>query len=208
MTAEADGKTQIDLSWSAPKDDGRSPSITGYRIEVSGDSTAWSELEADTNSTSTSYSHTGLSAGTTRHYRVSAIYWVGGTGPASKVATATTPLAPGAPMGLTAEAGGQTEIDLSWTVPEDDGGAAITGYRIEVSGDGTAWSNLVADTRSTSTGYSHTDLSAGSARHYRVSAINSVGAGPASNFATATTDSAPPGAPRDLTGHGGRRDGD
>ena len=199
LTAESDGKTQIDLSWSAPKDDDRSPSVTGYRIEVSRDGKAWSNLEADTDSSSTSYSHTGLTAGTTRHYRVSAIYWVGGVGPASKVATATTPSAPGAPTGLTAEADGQREIDLLWSVPEDDGGEAMSGYRIEASGDGTSWSDLEADTGSTSTSYSHTSLSAGTTRHYRVSAINSVGTGPASNDATAATDSAPPEAPRDLT---------
>ena len=37
---------------------------------------------------------------------------------------------PGAPTGLTATANGPTQIDLSWSGPSDDGGAAITGYRI------------------------------------------------------------------------------
>ena len=63
---------------------------------------------------------------------------------------------------------------------------AIRGYRIEVSNDGSSWSNLVANTNSTATCYSHTGLTAGIARHYRVSAINSPG--PASNVATATAD--------------------
>ena len=40
---------------------------------------------------------------------------------------------PGAPLDLTVMADGQTQIDLSWSVPEDDGGEAIAGYRIEVS---------------------------------------------------------------------------
>ena len=95
---------------------------------------------------------------------------------------------PEAPRGLTATADGQTRIDLSWTAPSDNGGAAITGYRIEVSEDGSNWSDLVANTRSTSASYSHTGLTAGSARHYRVSAINSAGTGPASNVDNATTD--------------------
>ena len=38
------------------------------------------------------------------------------------------------------------QINLSWTAPSDDGGADITGYRIEVSEDGAAWSDLTADT--------------------------------------------------------------
>ena len=95
---------------------------------------------------------------------------------------------PGAPEGLTATGNGQTEINLSWTAPSDDGGADITGYRIEVSTDGSSWSDLEANTLSTSTSYSHSSLTAGSTRHYRVSAINSVGTGPASNVVIGTTD--------------------
>ena len=102
--------------------------------------------------------------------------------------TVASASSPGAPTGLTATTDGQTEIDLSWTAPSDDGGAAITGYRIEVSTDGSSWSDLVVDTSSTATSYSHTGLTAGSARYYRVSAINSAGTGPASNTDSATTD--------------------
>ena len=57
-----------------------------------------------------------------------------------------------------------------------------------MSTNGSSWSDLVANTNSTSTSYSHTGLAAGSARHYRVSAINSAGTGTASNTANATTD--------------------
>ena len=202
LTATADGQTEIDLSWTAPSDDGGAD-ITGYRIEVSTNGSNWSKLVANTNSTSTSYSHTGLTAGSARHYRVSTINSVG-TGPASDTDSATTDLAvtkPGAPTGLTATADGQTKIDLSWTAPSDDGGADITGYKIEVSTNGSSWSDLVANTGSTSTSYSHTGLSAGSTRHYRVSAINSEGTGMASDSDSATTDSAvtKPGAPTGLT---------
>ena len=103
------------------------------------------------------------------------------------VTAAETAEKPGAPTGLTATADGQTEIDLSWRAPSDDGGADITGYRIEVSTNGSNWSDLVANTRSTSTSYSHTGLTAGSTRHYRVSAINSAGTGPTSDTDSATT---------------------
>ena len=193
LAATADGQTEIDLSWSVPSDDGGA-AITGYRIEVSTDGSSWSDLVADSDSTSTSCSHTGLTAGSTRYYRVSAINSVG-TGSASNSDSATTEAEPAtkpdAPRNLTATADGQTEIDLSWTAPSDDGGAAITGYRIEVSTDGSSWSNLVADSDSTSTSYSHKGLTAGSTRYYRVSAINSVGIGPASNADAATTDEEP-----------------
>ena len=100
--------------------------------------------------------------------------------------------APGAPTGLTATADGRTEIDLSWSAPSDDGGADITGYRIEVSSDGSNWSDLAANTNTTTTSYSHTGLKAGTTVHYRASAINSEGTGQASNTDSATTASPAP----------------
>ena len=96
---------------------------------------------------------------------------------------------PGPPTGLTASGNGQTQIDLRWTAPARDGGAAITGYKIEFSEDSTFWNDLESDTGSTATTYSHTGLGAGSTWHYRVAAINSAGTGPVSNIATGTTDS-------------------
>ena len=94
---------------------------------------------------------------------------------------------PGVPEGLTAAGNGQTRIDLSWSAPPSDGGAAITGYRVEVSEDRMGWSDLAVNTSSTATSYSHTGLTAGTTRHYRVSAINSAGTGPPSNLAAAKT---------------------
>ena len=200
LTATASGTSTIDLDWTEPSDDGDA-SITGYKIEVSpnGSSSSWSDLVANTNNNTTTYSHTGLSAGTTRHYRVSAINSVG-TGAASNVDNATTATTvPGAPTSLTATASGTTAINLSWTAPADDGGASITGYRIDVSPNGTSsWTDLVANTGTTTT-YSHTGLSAGTTRHYRVSAINSAGTGAASNVDNATTATTVPGAPTSLT---------
>ena len=96
--------------------------------------------------------------------------------------------APGAPTGLSATARGSDEINLSWTAPDSTGGSDITGYKIESSSDaGSNWSNLVADTGNTNTAYQHAGLSSGETRHYRVSAINSVGASAPSNTANATT---------------------
>ena len=85
LTATGVSATRIDLSWEAPA--GFTP--TGYRIEVSTDGgTTWTDRVANTESTATAYSHTGLTLRDTRHYRVSAI---SGTSPAlpSNVASAT-----------------------------------------------------------------------------------------------------------------------
>ena len=199
LTATAAGRTQIDLSWKAPADDGGS-AVTGYQIEVSENGTAWSDLEDDTESTSTTYSHTGLDPVTTRHYRVSAINALGTGDPSNEASATTDANVPGAPTGLTATEQGSTQIDLSWTLPTDDGGSPVTAYRIEFSEDrNSGWQNLIANTGSTATTYSHTGLTAGSELYYRVSAINSEGTGSASRVATATTDATLPGAPTSLT---------
>ena len=94
---------------------------------------------------------------------------------------------PGAPTDLSASTGGDTRINLSWTAPGDDGGSPIIGYKIEVSPDGNAnWTELVANTGNTTTTYAHSGLAVGTTRHYRVSAINSAGAGDPSNIDDAT----------------------
>ena len=115
------------------------------------------------------------------------------------VLQSSTPTAPGAPTSLSATPDGQTAIDLSWTAPASDGGAAISGYRIEVSTDGGLnFSELVASHNTTS--YSHTGLTPGTARHYRVRAINSEGNSDWSNTANATTEAVTtPGAPTSLS---------
>ena len=200
LFATRDAVRQIDLKWSTPSDNGGAD-ITGYRIEVSADGSAWSNLVANTENIATSHSHTGLRGETTRHYRVFAINSAG-TGPASNVATGISAPAtvPDAPTELTATAGLERRIDLSWTTPPDDGGADITGYRIEVSTSGSTWSDLTADTGTTDTTYPDTGLRGGTTRHYRVSAINSAGTGPESNIATGTTAPATlPEAPSALT---------
>ena len=196
LTATANGQTEINLSWNAPASNGGFP-ITWYRIEVSANGSTWSALEADTGSTGTSYSHTGLTAGTTRHYRVSAISSAG-TGPASNVAIGTTSPAviPGAPTGLTtAVSDTDPRIDLSWTAPTSTGGAPITGYRIESSTDGNdPWTVVIT---TTGAGTTYTDdgtdgngpmFSAGNWPHYRVAAVNRVGTGPFSEPRSAGGD--------------------
>lgn len=199
LEAEAVGTSRIDLSWTAPDYTG-GVLIIGYRVEVSEDAgRSWSDLVSRTRSAATNFAHTGLPAGSTRHYRVSTVNQIG-TGEPSEVASATTEsTAPGAPAGLLATADGTARIDLSWTEPVIDGGASVTGYRIEVSEDGGFnWADLAANTNSTNTVYAHTGLEPATTRHYRVSAINSVGVGEPSSVASATTDATVPDAPTNL----------
>ena len=111
--------------------------------------------------------------------------WTAGTDVSVRLISLT---APGAPTGLAATATGPSQIDLAWTAPASTGGSAITGYKIEVSPDGSNWSDLVANTNSTTTTYAHTGLQAATTRHYRVSAINAVGTSDPSGTDDATTE--------------------
>ena len=132
--AEADGHHAIKLSWTAPAG---ATSITGYRIDVLDSSTSnrkvWNELEADTGSTATTYTHDGLDPNEENFYRVFPIN-SHGVGAVSEVKGATTKNVskPGQVTGLTATANSATKITLSWTAPSD-GGSPIVGYRIHMA---------------------------------------------------------------------------
>src|SRR2546426_73745 len=154
----------------------------------------WSTIASNSGSTATTYSDTGLAAGTAYTYRVSAINSVGTGSPSNSASATTLAVAPSPPMGLAATAVSSSQINLSWTAP-NNGGSAITGYKIERSADGgSTWSTLVANTGITGTTYSDTGLARTTTYTYRVSAINSVGTSSPSNTASATTSvvSSPP----------------
>ena len=70
LTATKDGQTMIKLQWNKPST-GDAP--TGYRIDVSEDAYVWMALVADTESTDTKYTATGLKPSSLRYYRVFAL---------------------------------------------------------------------------------------------------------------------------------------
>ena len=202
----------VSLSWDDPRD----PSITGYQIlrrERGVHEVGDFQIHVDdTSSAATSYVDTAVEAEASYVYRVKARN-SSGLSKRSRFFRADLPAAPDPPApglpdpptNLTAAAVGETQLDLSWTAPENTNGSDVVGYRIEVSTDeGTSWNDLIADTSSTVTTYAHTGLESGASRHYRTSAINSVGTGAPSNIASATTDDlTPPGFVAAVVGAGG-----
>ena len=105
----------------------------------------------------------------------------------------------GPPRRLVAAARDHSGIELSWDAPASDGGARVTGYRIELSDDSeVTWTGLVDNTGTTGTTYTHENLQPGTTRQYRVSGINEHGVGPPSNVARASTDAIVPDPPTNL----------
>ena len=105
---------RVALSWTPP-----AGTILGYRIETSYDGgTVWAEVEDNTNGTSTAYAHgSGLMAGETRHYRVSAITEDGAGTPSAAVEANATDTVDGlTATGVAIEdtPDGMATIDLCW----------------------------------------------------------------------------------------------
>ena len=86
--------------------------------------------------------------------------------------------APAKPTGLSATAMGSAQIDLDWTAPVDDGGRAVTGYKVEVSGRRQLGKLGRPRRRHRQRRHRATPIPGfppGDTRHYRVSAINDNG---------------------------------
>ena len=187
LSASASGASRIDLSWTAPEGE-----VTGYAVEWSGDGeTGWAAVDPEHSGTATEYAHTGLTANTAYYYRVLALADAV-PGEWSDVASATTDSAtrqrgepPAAPGNVSADASGQSRIEVSWSAPKGE----VTGYEVEWSADGSgSWTAADPAHSGTATGYSDTGLDAGTTRHYRVRAVNGAGSGEWSGPASATTE--------------------
>ena len=195
LVVQADGRTMIKLCWNEQSAETAAAPTSGYRIDISDDDgTTWSTLEADTDSTDTVYTDSGLRADMTRHYRVYAINSVG-TSPGftgfddgidltndnDAMAMTDDATVPGAPM-VTATADSDTAVTVGWTAPTDNGGATITGYMVEsayMMADGTMSDWMAVDPAHTGMAmtYMDTGLMPETMYYYQVRAMNAAGNG-------------------------------
>ena len=201
LIAAAINPTQIRLSWYPPSNT-FGQSISGYEIQrVLG--TGVYDTIGDTNGKTTTYIVSNLKTDKTYSFVVVANIGTGFTEPSNtasatpKITSVDVPSTPSSatiqiitvptsPIKLTATSVSSTQINLSWSLPSSDGNSPITGYKIEVKKDSGSNSTLVADTKSTTKTYSHTNLIVNSKYTYKVYAINSAGTSAASNEVAAT----------------------
>lgn len=175
------GDGQVELSWVAPSNGGSA--ITDYKVSYT---PSGGEVNTvSTGSTSARYTITGLENGTTYTISVLAVNSIGEG--SSSTSIESTPeavvTAPGTPTGLSGTVG-DTQVSLSWTAPVDNGGSAITGYRIGYTKSGGSEANV--NTNSTETSYTLTGLTNDIEYTIVVYAINSVGVSSASSAVAKT----------------------
>ena len=190
-TAEIHGSSLALLSWTPVQNLYGHP-VTGYEVERS----AGPGQETVREVKGTIYAD-AQGGGGNLAYRVRAVNEFGVKGPWSQVVeTQAQTGRAGKPTGLTVTADGLNAVMLSWSAPANNGGAPITGYRVDYSAEDNVVRNL-ARSHATTT-YEHSGLEAGTSYCYRVAAINGIGTGPFSGRACATTEDVP-GAPRNLS---------
>ena len=161
------------LTWTAATDNVGVVLYNVHRSTTSGFTP--SAANRITQVTGTTYSNTGLTAGT-YYYLVTAQDAVGNVGPVSNQATAVvtalidnTP--PTVPANLQSTPASSSIINLSWTASTDIGGSGVAGYRIY---RGPAANSLVqiGPALVTGTSYSDTGLTASTTYFYAVAAVD------------------------------------
>jgi hypothetical protein len=191
-TASSSTSGRIDLTWSAPTDDGNS-SITGYTIYQG-------TTAVKTVSTVTSSYVDGLTTGTAYTFRISPINSVGTAAYSNASTSVTAPGVPSAPQSLTGSTAttGLTlgRVNLSWSAPAISGNGGTVTYRVYYTPSGgtrtlapTTGTGIVATITGTTAVVS--GLTAGSSYTFDVAGVNTYGQGVASNSVTAKASYAP-----------------
>ena len=145
---------QVVLNWTSAPNGGKA--IMGYQVQYTatpGDSSSWTTAIANTNTTATTYTVTGLTNGAPGYsFRIAAINnaTTDGVGAMSSWTSAVTSTPYAVPDAASDVQGATSSgnIALTWNAPSNTGGLPITGYQIQISTDGTTWNNDVANTNS------------------------------------------------------------
>ncbi len=176
LSASTVSTSGIDLTWI---------SVTGaasYNIYRSAASDGtYTKINTSTVST-TSYSDTGLIAGTAYYYKVSAVNGTGESGASSYATAGTAVAASSTPTGLAVSSKTSTSITMTWNAVS---GAA--GYKLYKSSAIDGNYNEVYSGSNTS--YAETGLTAATTYYYKASAINAGGESALSSAVGITTNS-------------------
>jgi fibronectin type 3 domain-containing protein len=178
--------SSITLTWQDNADNEE-----GFGIEVSTDGGQTFAPLDTTAADTTAYTHNGLDADTTYHYRVYA-YLGAQSSDYSNVLEATTdpaaPEAPAAPSELTAISVGSDSITLTWQDNADN----EEGFQLERAEDDAFTATTVIDLDADAHDYIDSGLTADTPYYYRLLAYNSIGNSDYAGPISVTTASEPP----------------
>ena len=194
LTAAAVSIHEIDLAWTNP-----SGTITDDHVLVfSGTTCSIGGAPVDIGHPATSDHFTGLVAGTTYSFEITA-YSSSGAGAASNCAFATTiAAAPVAPTLLNATAISSSQINLSWTNPA---GSLVGGFILEYAGGTCAGPPANISLGGVATAHTIAGLNSSTLYSFKVGAATTGGSGPPSTCANATTLAyVPPPVPTGIIG--------
>jgi len=162
------GNAQVKLTWTAPSmgDVSTITNYTIYRGTISG-----SEIFLAKVGNVTTYRDIYVTNGQKYYYKVTATNTLGES-PKSNEANATPATIPTAPLNLTA-APGNAQIVLSWKTSIDNGGFAVTNYKVYRNG-------TLLKVLGNVLNFTDSGLINGQTYLYNISAVNGIGEGPKS----------------------------
>ncbi|MBU6245831.1 MAG: fibronectin type III domain-containing protein [Actinomycetales bacterium] len=186
--AVTSGAAQLTVTWAAPASTGGS-SITGYTASAFSDLTGGAAVKSCSTTGALTCVLSGLANGSTYYVEVIARN-IAGAGPASSPRESGVPMTAPAvvrSVSVSAQDGG---VQVNWTAPASNGGAAITGYTAR------AWSRasggaLVGSCTSTTTSCVIEGLANGTIAYVDVVAINRAGTSASIARASATPRTRP-----------------
>lgn len=183
LIANPVSSSQVSLQWTDNSND-----EDGFRVYRSSSSSVKGSLIYTTVANVTSYTNSGLTAGTTYYYRVYAYNTAGESSGYASDNAATPPITstPNSPSNLVLTVVSNNQIDLEWV----DNSNNEDGFRIYRSSSSSIKGALLNTVAPNDTTYSNFGLSAGTTYHYRVYAYNSAGesTGYASSAAATPTE--------------------
>ena len=168
-TVSSDGQTSLNVSWSAPSNDG--PPITDYDVQYrEGSSGGFTDAGHSDSATMTTVS--GLDPATCYQVQVLAKN-AEGTGDWSDSGSGcTTSLTAPGPVQDLSVTPGNGSLRISWEEPSSNGGSPITMYRLQYRSDSDSWPVIGSSLGATIRGYLLTGLTNGTEYHVRVRACN------------------------------------
>lgn len=163
----------VTLSYSAPANLGGG-SVRGYSIQVSRDAGAtWQNY---TSSTGLTLNLPAPTKGQTWQYRAIALTQYGNGLPSGSASISMPTSIPSAPQSIGYTINADSTVTIRWAAPSDNGGLAITGYKVQKQ-NGSTWGD-VADTTALSIVVPRDQP--GTRNYWRVIAFNALGASPVS----------------------------